>query len=187
MQSAKKCPTIHKMQRHLELLQAKRTSTWLTSLASKQQRMYFHRENFKDAIHLRYGWGIEDLPRLCKCGKENTNDHATTCQHGGFVTLRRNAIRDLILLPNVCEDVEIEPALIPPNSGDILSRTANSDENVRLDVSCRSFRRPLQKSFFDVSVTHPNCPSQVNQPQKTILKPNKTINKTQHNERVRGS
>ena len=58
-----------KMRRHLELLQAKGTSTWLTSLPSKQQGMYFNREEFKDAIHLRYGWGIKDLPRLCECRK----------------------------------------------------------------------------------------------------------------------
>ena len=45
--------------------------------------------------------------------------------------------------------------------------------------------RPLQKSFFDVRVTHPNCPSHVIEPQKTILKQNATIKKTQYNERVR--
>ena len=149
--------------------------------------MYFNREEFKDAIHLRYGWVINDIPRLCECGKENSNDHALICQFGGFVILRHNAIGDLeaALLSNVCKDVEIEPALMPLNSGDILSHAANTEENARLDVSCRSFWRPLRKSFFDVRVTHPNCPSHVNKPQKTILKQNETIKKTQYNERVR--
>ena len=103
-----------KMRRHLELLQGKGASTWLTSLLSKQQGMYFSIREFKDAIHLRYGWGIKDLPRICECGKENSNDHAMTCQLGGFLILRHNAIRDLEaeLLSNVCKDVEIEPALI---------------------------------------------------------------------------
>ena len=64
----------NKMQSHLELLQAKGTSTWLTSLPSKQQGMYFITEVFKDAIHLRYGWVFEDFPRLCECRKENSND-----------------------------------------------------------------------------------------------------------------
>ena len=50
-----------KTERHLELLQAKGTSTWLTSLPFKQQGMYFNREEFKDSIHLRYSWVINDL------------------------------------------------------------------------------------------------------------------------------
>ena len=172
-----------KTKRHMQLLQAKETSTWLTSLPSKQQGMYFNREEFKDAIQLRYGWTINDLPRFCECGKENSNDHALTCQLGGFVILRHNAIRNLEaeLLSNVCKDVEIEPVLIPLNSGDILSDAAYTDENARLDVSCRSFWRPLLKSFFDVRVTHPNCASHMNEPQKTILKQNETIKKIQYN------
>ena len=62
-----------------------------------------------------------------------------TCELGRFVISRHNAIRDLQaeLLSNVCKDLEIEPALIPLNSGVILSCTANSDENAKLDVSDR--------------------------------------------------
>ena len=82
-----------KTKRHMELLQAKGTSTWLRSLPSKQQGMYFNREEFNDAIHSRYDWTINDLPRLCECGKENSNYHALNCQLGGFVI--HNAKRDL--------------------------------------------------------------------------------------------
>ena len=93
-----------KMRRHSELLQAKGTSTWLTSLPSKQQGMHFNRVQKCNTFEI---WGIEDLPRLCECGKENSNDHAMTCQLGGFVILRYNAIRDIEaeLLSNVCKDV----------------------------------------------------------------------------------
>ena len=67
---------------------------------------------------------------------------------------------------------------MPLNSGDILSHADNTEENARLEVSCGSFCWPLQKSFFDVRVTHLNCPSHVNKPQKSILKQNEAINKT---------
>ena len=109
------------------------------------------------------------------------------CQLGGFVILRDNAIRYLEaeLLSNVRKEIQIEPALIPLYSGDTLTRTANSDENTKLEVSGRNFWRLLRKSFFDVRVTHPNCPSHVNKPPKTILKQNETIKKTEYDERVR--
>ena len=90
LQPATKCrgkvlgKTDEKRQRHLELMQAKGTYTWLKSLPSKQQGRYFSREEFKDAIHLKYGWGIRDLRHLCECGKENSSDHAMTCQPVGF-------------------------------------------------------------------------------------------------------
>ena len=75
-----------KTKRHSKLLQAKGTSTWLPPIPSKQQRKYFNREEFKDAIHLRYGLTFNDLPRLCECGKEMSNDHTLTCHPDGFVS-----------------------------------------------------------------------------------------------------
>ena len=68
------------MQRQIELLQAKGISTWLTLFPSKQQAMDSNRVLFEDAIHLTYGSGIKDMPRLCECRKENSNDHAMTYQ-----------------------------------------------------------------------------------------------------------
>ena len=67
--------------------------------------------------------------------KGESNDHVLTCQLVGFVILRHNAIRDLEaeLLSNVCKGVEIEPALMPLNSGDSLSHAANTGENAGLD------------------------------------------------------
>ena len=76
---------------------------------------------------------------LCECGKEKSNDHAMTCQLGRFVILGHDVIRDLEaeLQSNVCEDVETELALVPLNSTEnTFFRTANTDENARLDVSC---------------------------------------------------
>ena len=50
------------------------------------------------------------------------------------------------------------------------------------EVSGELCRNPF---FFNVGVTHPNFPSHASKPQKTILKQNETIKKTQYKERVR--
>ena len=47
--------------------------------------MHFNRKEFKDAIHLRYGWNINYLPRLCECGNKNSNDHALTSRGGAAI------------------------------------------------------------------------------------------------------
>ena len=114
-----------------------------------------------------------------ECGKENSNDHASICQLGGFVIKRHNAVRDLEaeLLTNVCKDVVIEPMLQPTSGTDTLPYSVNSEENPRLDVSCRSSGRPLQKSFSDIRITHPNCSPNLKKPLKPILKCNETCKK----------
>ena len=79
----------------------------------------------------------------------------------------------------------IEPPLQALTETDALLRSANVQENARLDISCRSFWRPLQKAFFDVRITHPNCASNENKPVEKILKANETAKKREYNDRVR--
>ena len=49
-------------------------------------------------------------------------------------------MRDLFasLLKDVCHDVEVDPHL-QPLTGDVLNSSASSSDDVRLDVSARSF------------------------------------------------
>lgn len=74
--------------------------------------------------------------------------------------MRHNALRDCEanFLRQVCRDVKTEPELIPVKSDYLLPRT-NSQPGARLDISARGVWSTFERSFFDVRVTHPNCPS----------------------------
>ena len=88
-------------------------------------------------------------------------DHAMTCNLGSFPTIRHNEIRDLAasLLSEVCHNVAIEPHLQPLNREGFHHKSANTDENSRLDIHARGFWNRGQDVYFDVKVFHPNAPS----------------------------
>ena len=82
------------------------------------------------------GWHPGHLPMECLCGKHFTVDHTLSCPCGGFLSLRRNEIRDVTadLLNELCHNVSAEPEL-QPLSGELLNhRTANTEDGARLDV-----------------------------------------------------
>jgi hypothetical protein len=174
------------IKRCLDLLQPKGTSIWLTSYPSTEHDLYFNKEEFTDAICLRYKWPVRNLPRICECGAANDPDHAMICSLGGFVIMRHNTIRDLEaeFLGTICKDVAIEPPLLPVSDAHLLPSSANSDENARLDVSCRGFWGPLRRAFFDVRVTHPDANSQRARALEAILKTNELSKKREYNDRV---
>ena len=41
--------------------------------------------DFRDAIHLRYGWIPQRMPSQCVCSESFTVDRALTCSHGGYL------------------------------------------------------------------------------------------------------
>ena len=94
----------------------------------------------------------------CTCGMSFSVDHAMTCNLGGFPTIRHNEIQDLTasLLSEVCHNVAIEPHLQPLNGEGFHHKSANSDENSRLNIRARGF---CQDAYFDVRVFHPKAPS----------------------------
>ena len=59
---------------------------------------------------------------------------------GGFIHQRHDTVRDKFgkLLNEVCNDVEIEPPLLPL-TGENLAQNSNKSEEARLDVSARGF------------------------------------------------
>jgi hypothetical protein len=86
-----------------------------------------NKQEFTDAIALRYNFTIIDSARKCVCGEANTINHALSCKRGGYVSLRHNSLRDMIaeLLRTVgCKDVTTEPPLLPV-SGVHLPRGSN--------------------------------------------------------------
>ena len=145
----------HQLPDHLRratvLNSEKGASIWLTSLPLLSYGFYLNKREFVDALCLRYNWRIEGTTRYCVCGEQNTVNHALICPNGGFVIMRHNELRDIEaeLLNEVCNDVTIEPQLLPLTGEHI--RGIQSPE-ARLDVSARSFWAPLEKAYFDVRV-----------------------------------
>ncbi len=83
------------------------------------------------------------------------------CHKGGFPTLRHNEIRDMSanLLRQVCINTCIEPSLQPLNSETFQLRTANMDNEARMDIRAEGFWTSAQVAFFDIRVFHPSSPS----------------------------
>ena len=119
-----------------ECAREKGASSWLSALPLKRLGYVLNKQEFRDAICLRYGWHIPKTPAHCGCGATNSFDHILTCKKGGYVSMRHNAIRNVEakFLQDVCTDVKIEPALIPVNSERI---EGNAATNARLDISAR--------------------------------------------------
>ena len=151
------------MNRHIDLISEKGASSWLTSLPLEDYGFVLNRQEFHDALAIRYNLTLSTLNRsgLCVCGQPNTINHSLTCKLGGYIILRHNTIRDTTaeLLRMVCNGVEIEPCLLPVPDGFHLPRGTNIQDEARLDVSVRSFWSRLDRAFVDVRVLHPQAPS----------------------------
>ena len=92
---------------------------------------------------------------------------------GGFVQRRHDEVRDLFasLLKDVCHDAEVEPHF-QTLTGDVLTSSANSCDEARLDVSARGFWQRGQRAFFDVRVFSPFAKSRLNQKLDTAFSSN---------------
>ena len=100
-----------------------------------------HKTTFRDAIALRYHWLPFACPTSCACGHSFTIEHALSCSKGGFPSLRHNEVCDLTanLLSEVCNNVVIEPHLQPLSGETLQYKTANRDDNTRLDIAANGF------------------------------------------------
>ena len=129
-------------------------SNWLTNLPIKELGYELNKEQFQDALRIRYSWSLLRLPTECVCGSRFDIAHALSCKKGGFVTLRHNEIRDLtsIMLNEVCPDVRREPRLVEMDGEHLTYRTANRSQEARLDISATGFWTPGQRAFFDIRV-----------------------------------
>ena len=106
--------------------------------------------------------------------------HALNCKSGGFITIRHNRVRDL-LLTEICNDVEIEPPL-QPLEGEIINGLTSV--NARPDVRARRFWREGQNAFFDVRITNTNSESQRHLTSEKIFTKQEPEKKRQYNNRI---
>ena len=174
-----------KASRQVELACEKGSSSWLTTLPLEDYGFTLNKQEFYDAIALRYGFGISKIAKQCVCGEDNSINHCLICKRGGFVSLRHNSLRDTAanILTQVCKDVAIEPPLIPL-TGENLPVSAITEDDARLDISARSFWMPLGRAFFDIRVLHPGAPTNASRtiPQMYIQHENEK--KRKYNQRV---
>ena len=65
----------------------------------------------------------------CICGASFTVEHAFTCPHDGYPSLRHNEIRDITaqLMSEVCSNVATEPTLQPVTNERFYHRSANTE------------------------------------------------------------
>ena len=83
-------------QRAMTAAREKGASSWLTALPLADYGFSFSKADFRDAVHLRYGWHPPRLPSQCVCGKDFSVDHSLSCSHGGYLSIRHNEVRDVI-------------------------------------------------------------------------------------------
>ena len=186
----KRAEIYNKMQanekRQLDLASEKGASSWLTSLPLAEYGFIFNKQEFNDAILLRYNFKIKNVAPVCVCGEKNSVNHALICKVGGYVSMRHNQLRDttaqLLRSHQICKDVETEPHLIPLN-GEILP-PGTTTTAAQLDVCARNLWTPLAKAFVDVRVFHPQAPTNSCKSIPAMYRSHEQEKKRKYNSRV---
>ena len=146
----------------MDLNDEKGASSWLTVLPLEEHHFALHKQAFRDALALRYGWQPAQLPANCSCGQSFSVQHALSCPKGGYPSIRHNELRDFTasLQSETCHGVAVEPSLQPITSERFLNATANTQEGARLDIIADGFwGSSFERAFFDVRVFNPFAPS----------------------------
>ena len=114
-------------QRTLHLNSEPGASSWLTVLPLDELEFHLTKQEFRDALNLRYGWKLHNTPSRCICGVDFSPDHAMICQHGGLTFICHNDLHNVTAewLSKVCYDVANEPPLQSLTGKTIEPRTAN--------------------------------------------------------------
>ena len=171
--------------RYFDGAQDKGASAWLACLPLKSMGYVLNRREFQDAISLRYGWPIKDMPTFCACGNRNNIEHSLTCKRGSFVSMRHNAVRDTeaAIMREVSEDVIVEPMLIPVGNTQLMHGT-NIQNQARLDISATGIWSTQEKTFFDVRITNPYAASNVGKTLEHLLEQNEKQKEKEYQDRV---
>ena len=119
------------------------------------QKYELNKQEFTDAICMRYGWKVKGMPTHCACGETNSLDHSLICKLGSYTSMRHNSVREseAQLMREVFSDVQTEPTLLPINENDY-QRKLNTADKTRLDISSRGLWTSCEKTFFDIRITH---------------------------------
>ena len=142
----------------MDLANEKGSSCWLTCLPLDRYGFHLTKSEFRDALHLRYGWEMKNTPKNCPCRATFTTSHALHCAKGGYTIMRHNEVRDLFgsLMAETCNDVQIEPLLQPLDGETSPNRSTTTDSDSRLDIKASGFWGPrFSRTFSDVKIFNP--------------------------------
>ena len=170
----------------LELAREKGSYSWLSALPLKRLGYVLNKQSFRDALRLRYNWKIPNVPRQCSCGVQNDNDHLLICEKGGYVHIRHDALVQVeadIMKEARCKDVVTEQHLIPTKGDHLRARTEKGDQS-RTDIAATGVFSPMERTFFDVRVTHPNAPSNRSIPLNKLYVKHETEKKVKYEDRI---
>ena len=176
------------LKRAMELGSEKGASSWLSALPMEELGCTLHKSDFRDALCLRYGWQLTNLPSKCACGASFSVEHALCCSMGGFPTIRHNEIRDFTAnaMSETCHDVCIEPPLQALTTEPLPHATSNRDDGARLDIRAQGFWGDRhRRAFFDVRVFYPNAPSYRNLQLGSVYRRHEKEKKRSYEDRVR--
>ena len=112
-----------------------------------------NKQQFNDAICMRYDIRPRDAPSRCACGEQYSINHCLSCKNGGYVHIRHSIIRNTIhnLVKDICKDVKLEPSFLPL-TGESLPAGSNISAGARSDISAIGFWNPMSRAFFDKGV-----------------------------------
>ena len=167
------------------ILSRRSKQTWITTTL---HGFALRKSAFRDALCLRYGWYPSNMPLQCTCGKQFSVEHALSCSHGSFPSIRHNEVRDITaeLLSEVCQNVGTEPHLQPVTNEHLIHRTANRENGAQLDVAAdSSWGNNRQCTFFDIRVFNPLAPSYQNTSLAQCYRKNELEKRRAYDERVR--
>jgi len=126
----------------LKAASEKGASSWVTAVPSFDHGTVLHKGEFTDAIYIRYGWTLLNLPLKCACSTAFDVQHALDCKLGGLRVIQHNEVRD-VLAQCMREAghtlVEVEPQL-QELSGEVFEyKSANKEADARSDIKCCGF------------------------------------------------
>ena len=167
----------------------KGVSNWLTCLPIKELGYHLNKEQFWDAIRIRYDCTLPRLPTYCACGMKHTIPHALSCKKESealwaFHIIR---VRDITvkLLEEVCKDVKKGTDADWTNNGEQFRlATVNQRPEARLDISATGFWNLDQRVFLDVRVFNLNAQRHKNLELQKCYKRNEHEKKRIYNERI---
>jgi len=165
----------------------KGASSWVTATPLYDHGTVLHKGDFVDAIYMRYGWTLPDLPVTCQCHASYNLQHALDCKLGGFRTIQHNEVRDVIaqVMRDAGHIPETEPALQKLSGEGFDYKSANTQDDARSDIKVTGFWRELRQAYFDVKVVSPFARSYSHLTQASLMKTAEKAKMREYKERIR--
>ena len=175
-------------QRMMKLNTEPGASSWLTARPIESLGEELSKQEFIDAMRLRFALHFPDLNLRCACGKDNDVNHALSCPKGGYTMMRHDRVRDTvaeILSYAGVKGVEIERLLQPCDDfTSQLKHWNNIAPDARMDVVGTGLWQPDQLVFLDVRVIHPNSASYISKEPSNLYKEHEQRKKRDYLRRV---